>query len=293
MLPQTYVMGTGFRHHPLIATKLLRSWLLADVEKSTQRSEWWADLEVLPSAEFAQHMIVRDLSSHQEFEFGYRRALQVFAEPQLGLPRYVEPPKYRAAAAGADHPAGRDAARESSGPGAAAGGGIAGTLGNLLDSLTGGQVASRKGEPGLGDKLGNYFDPGSAEPAGETAAPPEAARQPMDDGRALLLIRAMIAAANADGRISDEERRRVLAAVDEADGDAGDHRLIEHELLDPKPLDSLLAEVGDHDTARQLYAVSRAAMDGETLTQIAYLDYLRNRLGLPPDETAEIDEAMQ
>jgi uncharacterized membrane protein YebE (DUF533 family) len=199
----------------------------------------------------------------------------------------------RAAAGGADGPAGRDAARESSGPGAAAGGGIAGTLGNLLDSLTGGQVASRKGEPGLGDKLGNYFDPGSAEPAGETAAPPEAARQPMDDGRALLLIRAMIAAANADGRISDEERRRVLAAVDEADGDAGDHRLIEHELLDPKPLDSLLAEVGDHDTARQLYAVSRAAMDGETPTQIAYLDYLRNRLGLPPDETAEIDEAMQ
>jgi uncharacterized membrane protein YebE (DUF533 family) len=178
-------------------------------------------------------------------------------------------------------------------------GGIAGTLGGIVDSLTGGQMASRKGEPGLGDRIRSYFDPASVEPAeppsaaaeGEAADLPEAAR--IDEGRALLLIRAMIAAANADGRITPEERQRIVAQVDEAGGDAEDHRVIEQELANPKPLDPLLAEVRDHDTAQQFYAASRAAMDGESPTQTSYLDYLRNRLGLPPEETAEIDQAMQ
>ncbi len=201
----------------------------------------------------------------------------------------------RAEAGHDSNPAAQATAQASGGQ--AAGGGIADTLGNLLDSLTGGQTASRKGEPGLGDKVRNYFDPGSAEPtrgaAGEADVPPGPAPEPMDDRHALLLIRAMIAAANADGRISNEERRRILVAVDEAGGDAEDHRLIQLELMDPKPLDTLLAEVDDHDTAQQFYAASRTAMDGETATQTSYLDYLRNRLGLPPDETAEIDAAMQ
>ncbi len=206
----------------------------------------------------------------------------------------------RADAGAVNDPAGRNtahAAGEQVSGAQASGSGIADTLGNLLDSLTGGQVASRKGEPGLGDKVRNYFDPGSAEPeggvAGEAAAPPGAVAQPMDDARALLLIRAMIAAANADGRISDEERRRILAAVDEAGGDTDDHRLIEQELRNPKPLDTLLGEVRDHATAQQFYAASRTAMDGASATQTTYLDYLRNRLNLPPDEAAEIDEAMQ
>jgi uncharacterized membrane protein YebE (DUF533 family) len=178
-------------------------------------------------------------------------------------------------------------------------GGIAGALGGIVDSLTGGQMASRKGEPGLGDRIRSYFDPASVEPArpaedgraAEPAPPPEAAE--IDDGRALLLIRGMIAAANADGQITPEERRRIVARLDEGGADAEDHRLIEQELDNPRPLDTLLAQVHDHDTAQQFYAASRAAMDGESPTQTSYLDYLRNRLGLPPEETAEIDQAMQ
>lgn len=192
--------------------------------------------------------------------------------------------------------AGRPHGPASGGPSqrdAAESGGLAGTIGTIIDSLTGGQMAARKGQPGRGDEVESYFDPGRSEPGGGPAAarPPEAA--PIDDGRALLLIRAMIAAANADGRISPEERRRIIAKLDEAGADAEDHRLIEQELLDPKPLESLLGQVEDHETAQQFYAASRAAMDGRTATQTSYLDYLRNRLNLPPEETREIDQAMQ
>jgi uncharacterized membrane protein YebE (DUF533 family) len=202
-----------------------------------------------------------------------------------------------AGAAGQHGDAVRPADREQ-----ASSGGIGGTLGGIIDSLTGGQMGSNKGEPGLGDRVRNYFDPASAEPAGSPARspaddferePPPPAAAAIDDGRALLLIRAMIAAANADGTISPEERRRIVAQLDEAGADADDHRLIEQELANPKPLDTLLAQVQGHDSAQQFYAASRAAMDGESPTQTSYLDYLRNRLNLPPGETTEIDQAMQ
>jgi uncharacterized membrane protein YebE (DUF533 family) len=172
-------------------------------------------------------------------------------------------------------------------------GGLAGAIGTIIDSLTGGQMAARKGAPGRGDEIERYFAPGPQAAEAQGAAPRAPVEGGIDDGRALLLIRAMIAAANADGRITPEERRRIVARLDEAGADAEDHRLIEQELLDPKPLDSLLGQVKDHATAQQFYAASRATMDGKTPTQTAYLDYLRNRLHLPRDEAAEIDQAMQ
>lgn len=201
--------------------------------------------------------------------------------------RASPPENQRTAAAGSGQPDGGSSRAQQ--------GGIMGAVGSLLDSLTGGQMDSRRDKPGMGDAVGSYHDPASAAPDGAMggdAAPPTEADQ-IDDDRALLLIRAMIAAANADGVISADERQRIIAQVDAAGGDADDHRIIEQELANPKPLDTLLAEVDDHDTAQQFYAASRAAMDGQTATQTSYLDYLRNRLGLPDDEAAEIDQAMQ
>jgi uncharacterized membrane protein YebE (DUF533 family) len=173
-------------------------------------------------------------------------------------------------------------------------GGLAGTIGTIIDSLTGGQMARRKGEPGRGDEIESYLDPAPPEPGAKpAAAAPPPVTEPVDEGRALLLIRAMIAAAHADGRITPEERRRIVARLDEAGADGEDHRLIDQELENPKSLDSLLADLKDHETAQQFYAASRAAMDGRTPTQTAYLDDLRNRLHLSREETTEIDRACQ
>ncbi|MDZ4780564.1 MAG: hypothetical protein SGJ19_09960 [Planctomycetia bacterium] len=93
MLPGVRVLGTGWRHNPMIARKLLANWLLADVEAVAQRAEWWIDLEANPNEEFQSHMGVRDLSSQQEFDFGQRRAAECFAG-QAGLPVYAYPPRW-------------------------------------------------------------------------------------------------------------------------------------------------------------------------------------------------------
>lgn len=97
MLPDTYVLGTGFRHHPLLSRRIGTGWLLADVEIVAQHAEWWADTEVIPDAEFQSHMNVRDLTAQQEFQFGKRRARQCL-DDNVGRPTFVRKPKFTQAA---------------------------------------------------------------------------------------------------------------------------------------------------------------------------------------------------
>ena len=115
----------------------------------------------------------------------------------------------------------------------------------------------------------------------------------MEDRQALLLIRAMIAAANADGQITPEERQRIVSKLDEAGADADDHRLIERELSNPASLDGLLREVNNPETAQQFYLASRVAIDGDTEVQRSYLNYLANRLKLDPAQVEEMNRAVQ
>jgi len=114
MLPGIRVLGTGWRHNPLAARRLLADWLLADCEEVAQRSEWWADMEINPDREFESHIEVRGLSGAEEAGFGARRAREFFAQDRervpgttatVGLPVFVKPPRHREAAAAAILPA--------------------------------------------------------------------------------------------------------------------------------------------------------------------------------------------
>ena len=104
MLPGLRVLGPGWRHNPLVARNLLKNWLLADCEEVALRSEWWSDLEVNPDAEFESHIEVRDLTGAEEFEFGRRRAREVF-DHGGGLPKFAKPPRFGYPAAAAIAPA--------------------------------------------------------------------------------------------------------------------------------------------------------------------------------------------
>ena len=103
MLPGIRVLGTGWRHNPLVARILLKNWLLADCEQLAFLSEYWSDLEINPDYEFESHIEVRDLSGSEEFEFGRKRAQYVF-EKNLGVPAFVSTPKFYYPAAAAIYP---------------------------------------------------------------------------------------------------------------------------------------------------------------------------------------------
>lgn len=162
-----------------------------------------------------------------------------------------------------------------SGTGSGTGGGVGGMIGGVLDSLTGG--GGRPGTSAAGP------DAGGAPPG---ADPSEA----IDEDRALLLIRAMISAAHADGEFSAEERARIMDRLDEGGADAEDRAQVEREIASPKPLRDILAQVRDPETAQQVYLASRAAVDAQTEANRAYLSNLRQKLNLDDEDVATAED---
>ncbi len=134
---------------------------------------------------------------------------------------------------------------------------------------------------------------GGAQPDAATAGEPDLLAPPANTGFdpaeapqgeaefALTLVRAMIAAARADGKIDGEERGRIadrvkLAGMDEEAGD-----FLVHELERPVDLDALVASAHTEAQRVELYTASRLAIEPETRAERGYLDMLAGRLQLP------------
>jgi len=99
--------------------------------------------------------------------------------------------------------------------------------------------------------------------------------------RGLLLVRAMIVAANADGHLDEVERRRILSRVESLQLDADEKSLVVSELLHPGTMDEVIGAVRDQTEAIEVYAASLLAVDETRREAKAYLSTLAVRLGLP------------
>lgn len=110
--------------------------------------------------------------------------------------------------------------------------------------------------------------------------PPPAASGPAGNQDAVLLIRAMIAAANADGVIDESERNQILKRLQTVDLSAEEHGFIVQELLSPVDLETIAAGVGTPELARQVYTVSLMAIEVDTEKERRYMDTLAGRLNL-------------
>ena len=123
-------------------------------------------------------------------------------------------------------------------------------------------------------------------PAGPAAAvpPPPGGAHP----DALLLIRAMVAAASADGVIDADERARIAARADAAGLGAETRETLERELAAPQPLEHMLATVTSPQLAEEVYAVSLAAIRPDSEPNRAYLDALARALALDAAAVARL-----
>jgi uncharacterized membrane protein YebE (DUF533 family) len=97
---------------------------------------------------------------------------------------------------------------------------------------------------------------------------------------ALTLVRAMIAAARADGRIDDDEKRRIGEKLSLSGLDAEAESFLKAELESPLDLDTLVAAARTEAQKVELYTASRLAIDADTRAERGYLDLLAGRLGL-------------
>lgn len=109
----------------------------------------------------------------------------------------------------------------------------------------------------------------------------------LDGDDALLLVRAMVAAAGADGRIDPTEEARILRRLEEAGASPGERDMIVRELHAKRPFDAGVA-VGDQRRAARIYAASVAAVDADRPAERRYLRDLATRLALPTDTVVEV-----
>lgn len=199
----------------------------------------------------------------------------------------------------------KDRLDSTSGSNAFAGGAVAGGLlglllgGNKLRKLTGGALGYG-GAAVIGALALQAYQNYQRQQAGSRGAAlgtldPQAlphARAAADGSPfELVLVRAMVAAAKADGHIDATEQRRLFAEVERLGLDAEAKAYVFDLLTHDVDLESLASAVGTPEQGAELYLAARLAIDPDQPAERAHLDALARRLNLPGELRLSLDRA--
>jgi uncharacterized membrane protein YebE (DUF533 family) len=186
---------------------------------------------------------------------------------------------------------------------AGAGGGLGDVLGSLLGGGGGGGQAAAGG--GLaGGLIASLAKAAMSQMAGggQAAAPGfdlsryasgQVESQRGDDDRALVMIRAMLTAAKADGQIDAGEQQRILGKLNEAGASQETRQFIQDELRKPVDVEGLAREVDSPHMATEVYTASLFAIDVDTQGERAYMSQLATQLGLPPSLVKQLHDSLE
>ncbi|MDQ2632144.1 MAG: tellurite resistance TerB family protein [Pseudomonadota bacterium] len=135
-------------------------------------------------------------------------------------------------------------------------------------------------QPGAASEQGTQQEPVLLPPPSDTEFDPAGAPQ----GEAeftLALVRAMIAAAKADGHIDDEEKKKVGDRLALAGLGSEAEAFLREELEKPLDLDELVSLARTEAQRVELYTASRLTIEPDSRAERGYLDLLAGRLQLP------------
>lgn len=196
--------------------------------------------------------------------------------------------------------------------GAAAGGALALLIGSKRGRKLGGKALKYGTVAALGAVAWRAYQDWQARQAGGTAAagagtpgsaaaqPAPAATPPAQGGLALLpapqveahsqaMLKAMIAAAKADGHMDDRERELVQAELHRLEADPALRGWVDAELRRPVEPAEVAAAATGPEMAAEIYLASLLVADETTTMERAYLDALAAALKLPPGLRAELE----
>jgi uncharacterized membrane protein YebE (DUF533 family) len=185
------------------------------------------------------------------------------------------------------------------------GGGLQGGLIGMLGGIAMSALARRMQGGGQGSHDRGLAEAPAERPVATSASPgfggatqgrdaggTADAQSAMDEERAQLLVRVMVAAANADMRIDDQERARILGKLDESGADPAARQFVEREMRAPMSIDEIAREVKGPDVAAQAYAAALAAIDVDKAMERRFLASLAQRLGLDAEIVGEIHDQL-
>ena len=115
--------------------------------------------------------------------------------------------------------------------------------------------------------------------------------QTITNDSALLYIRAMIAAAAADGRIDETEQQKILGGLKQAGVEQGAHDFLMQEINNPASIDELAAACKTGEEAVQVFTAARIAVDLDNQAENAFLVALASKLGIDGKLAQHIDAA--
>ena len=105
----------------------------------------------------------------------------------------------------------------------------------------------------------------------------------------LVIIRAMVAAAKADGHIDADEQQRLFREVERMELDAQAKAAVFDLLNRPVDLNEISTAATTPEQAAEIYLASRLAMQPDHPAERAYLDALAARLQLPAELRSHLD----
>lgn len=161
----------------------------------------------------------------------------------------------------------------------AMGGGLMALLGSLAVSALQGMNRPRAEHDGANLPLG-LREPQTRAEAAEL------------DHNALLVLRAMLNAAKADGQMDPAEIKRITGKLEEAGADSEARHFILDEMGKPADLDALLREIRNPEVGAQIYAASLLAIEVDTPAEQAYLQRLAQGAGLDDAAVARLHQML-
>jgi uncharacterized membrane protein YebE (DUF533 family) len=109
----------------------------------------------------------------------------------------------------------------------------------------------------------------------------------------LTLVRAMIAAARADGRLDAKESRTIYQRIESLGLDPENQALLVAEMGHPVDMDAIVKSATSPEVAAEIYVASMLAIDVDTADEKSYLAMLAARLKLPPELVTELNRQVE
>ncbi len=158
--------------------------------------------------------------------------------------------------------------------------GKTGGLGGLLGGLAGAGAATSAPKSGAQPSFGELLNQ-SLQNYGEPDLPPA----PEQEAAAALMLRAMIQAAKADGKVDEGERKKLLDTL--GDATEAEMSFVKAELAAPVSIERLVAEV-PRGLEAQVYTMSVMAIALDSRMEAQYLHELAQALGLSAQQVNAI-----
>ncbi|MDH1511671.1 tellurite resistance TerB family protein [Pseudomonas mosselii] len=182
-------------------------------------------------------------------------------------------------------------------------GGLGGLLGGLLGGGGGNAGASAQGRSAGGvnyaalASLGMMaFQAYQSWQRSQAAAPQQAVRTvdqlsgPEAEDHSHAILRALIAAAKADGRIDPQEEQLIYAEIKRHTSDPQLQQWLDEEVSKPLDAAEVAQSAQDSGMAAEMYLASVMLVDDQQDAERAYLDELASALGIDPTLQVHLEQ---